>query len=210
MDQPHLLASPDPLMQPCEPNLEQVAPIQMSIDPVSKPASATSTDPELVKDLEANLMSNTRPAPNGEEASGSGYDRQTRRKQECAACNDAARRIRSDYDTILSLEQRLEATNDQVVLMMGRSDKAEESILAHQNELARVNDYCDVQIAEMSNVLRTQRGQLNNMSAEYAKANNELADSKFELQRHSALTRSKERDLHNVNRRINGFLIEVS
>jgi hypothetical protein len=115
----------------------------MMIDPVSNPASATSTDPELMKDLENNLMSNTRPAPNGEEASGSGYDRQTRRKQECAACNDAAKRIRSDYDTILSLEQRLEATNIQVALVMSRSEKAEESIIAHQNELARVNIHCD-------------------------------------------------------------------
>jgi hypothetical protein len=90
MDQPHLLVSPDPLMQPHENNLTMVAPIQMSIDPASKPASVKSTDSELMRDLDKNLMSSTRPAPNGEKASGSGYDRQTRRRQECAACIDAA------------------------------------------------------------------------------------------------------------------------
>ena len=87
MDQPHLLASPDPLMQPQEPILQMVAPIQMAIDPVDKPASVKSVDSELMLDLENNLMSGSRPAPNGEEASssnrpaphgekasGSGYD----------------------------------------------------------------------------------------------------------------------------------------
>ena len=92
MDQPHLLASPDPLMQPQEPRLQMVAPIQMTIDPVDKPASVKSVDSDLMRDLENSLMSGSRPAPNGEEAGSSGrpapkgeaagdsdYDRQVKR-----------------------------------------------------------------------------------------------------------------------------------
>ena len=56
MDLPHLLASPDPLMQPQEPILQMVAPIQMMIDPVDKPASVKSVDSELMRDLELSLI----------------------------------------------------------------------------------------------------------------------------------------------------------
>ena len=92
--------------------------------------------------------------------------------------------------------------------MMSRSEKAEENIIAHQNELARVNHNCDAQMIEMSNSLRAQREQLNHVGAESARVSNELADCKFELQRHSALTMSKERELQNANRRISDLLTE--
>ena len=52
-DRPQLLASPDPLMQPYEANLEQVVPIQAVIDASSQAmeTSIANTDPEMVNDL---------------------------------------------------------------------------------------------------------------------------------------------------------------
>ena len=52
-DRPQLLASPDPLMQPYEANLEQVVPVQLTMKN-TRPAMEISveTDPEMVDDLE--------------------------------------------------------------------------------------------------------------------------------------------------------------
>ena len=68
-----------------------------------------------------------------------------------------------DHDVIASLEQRLLATDEQVAIMKVRADRAEERIVDYTNELAKVNNHCDAQIAEISMVLQTQRGQLDNI-----------------------------------------------
>ena len=201
---PHLQASPDPLMQRHESTLDslhqQVAPLQTSVGAVEKPASLNSTDPEIMNDLEASLMTD-RPAPNGN--MDDVFDRQTRRKQECLACNEAAGRMRQDRKSILSLEQRLQANDEQVAVMVRRADMAEGRIVDHTNELVRVSSSCDAQMAEMSEVLRTQREQLDHIGMLSARANNELAQSKFELQGHSELTMSRDSELQNAGRRIN-------
>ena len=207
-DNLQLLEPPDPLMQPYEANLEQVAPIQMTINAEGPAASIppVSTNLEMVNDLVANLLPTTRPVPNGDDAEG--YEASKRRKQECVVCNEAAWRMKHDHDMGASLEQRLRATDEQVALMKSRADKAKGRIVDYSNELARVNSHCDAQIAEMSIVLQTQRGQLNNTGTLNVRANAELADSKFELQRHAALTMSKERELQNARRRINEPITE--
>ena len=92
--------------------------------------------------------------------------------------------------------------------MKSRADKAEKRIVDYSNGLARVSSHCDAQIAEMSIVLQTQRGQLVNTGTLNMRANAGLADSKFELQRHAALIMSKERELQNARRRINELINE--
>ena len=64
---PQLLASPDPLMQPDEANLEQVVPVQVRMKD-NRPAveQLIETDSEILDGIETDLMSNTRPAANGE------------------------------------------------------------------------------------------------------------------------------------------------
>ena len=152
-------------MQPYEANLEQVVPIQVTIDHNSRAmeTSVASTDPEMVNDLEDNLLPNTRPAPKGEDAEV--FDVSKRQKQECPACTEAALRMRHDHDLIASSEQRLRATDEQVAIMKVRADRAEERIVDYSNELARVNSHCDAQIAEVSTVLQTHRGQIDNVGS---------------------------------------------
>ena len=116
--------------------------------------------------------------------------------------------MKHDHDLIASLEQRLRATDEQVAIMKVRADKAEERIVDYSNELARVSSHCDAQIAEMSTVLHTQRGQLDNVGSQHLRANGELNESRFELQRNEQLTMSKERGLQNAHRRINELIIE--
>ena len=164
------------------------------------------TDPEMVNDLEDNLLPNTRHAPNGEDAEVS--DVSKRQKQECFACNEAAWRMRHDHNLIASLEQRFRATDEQAATMKGRADRAEERVVDYSNELARVTSHCDAQIAEMSTVSQTQRGQKDNIGSRNMRVNNELADSKFELQRHARPTMSKERELQNGHLRTNDLITE--
>ena len=101
-DNLQLLASPDPLMQPHEANIEQVAPIQMTIDAEGPAASISlvSTNPEMVNDLEANLLPNTQSVPDGNEAEG--YDVSKRHKQERVACNNASWNIGHDHVLLLN------------------------------------------------------------------------------------------------------------
>ena len=57
-------------------------------------------------------------------------------------------------------------------------------------------------------VLQTQRGKIDNVGFQYTRANNELAQCQFELQRNSQLAMSKERELQNAHRRINDLATE--
>ena len=133
-DRPQLLASPDPLMQPYEANLEQVVPVQVTMNN-HRPAVERSveTDSEMSDDLENDLMSNTRPAANGEDTET--FEVSKRQRQECLACNEAAARMRHDRNVTVSLEQRLRATDEQVAIMKVRADAAEERIVDYTNEL---------------------------------------------------------------------------
>ena len=207
MDQPHLLVSPDPLMQTNEDKLTMVAPIPMSLDPTNKPDSVKSTDSELLRDLDKSLMSSTRPAPSGEEASSSNYDRKKRR-QECAACIDAAEQIKSDRNIIESLQRQAESTNAQVALLTRRTEMAEASVNEYQTEISRINIQGEAQAVEWSSMLALQREQLTRTDADKAILNNELADSRFEMQRQSELAASKDRELQYANHRINDLVSE--
>ena len=200
-DKPQLLASPDPLMQPYEANLEQVVPVQVRMKD-NRPAvdKPVEIDSEMFDDLENDLMHNSRPPANGE--STETFEVPKRQRQECLACNEAASRIRNDHNTIVSLEQRIRATDEQVAIMKVRADTAEKRIVDYANELAKVNNHCDAQVAEMSMVLQTQRGHINDTGYQNKRATNELAQCRFDLERHSQLAMSKERELQSANRRI--------
>ena len=54
----------------------------------------------------------------------------------------------------------------------------------------------------MSAVLQTQRGQINDVGFQHTRATNELAQCRFDLERHTQLAMSKERELQSANRRI--------
>ena len=58
--------------------------------------------------------------------------------------------MRNDHNTIVSLEQRLRATEEQVAIMKVRADAAENRIADYVNELTKVNNHCYAQVAEMS------------------------------------------------------------
>ena len=199
-DRPQLLASPDPLMKPYEANLEQVGPAQVTMKD-NRPAveRLIETDSEMFDDHENDLMSNIRPAANDENTET--FEVSKRQRQECLACNEAAARMRHDRNVIVSLEQRLRATDEQVAIMKVRADAAEARIADYANELTKVNNHCDTQIAEMSMVLQ-RRGQINNIGFQNTRATNELAQCRFDLERNSQLAMSKERELQNANRRI--------
>ena len=197
-DKPQLLASLDPLMQPYEANLEQTVPVQVRVKDnhlaVGKPVDI---DPEMFDELENDLMNNTRPAAFGEI-----FNNSKRQRQECLACNEAALRMRNDHNTIVSFDQRLRATKEQVAIMKVRTDATENRIVDYANELTKVNNHCDAQVAEMSMVLQTQRGHINDIGYQSTRATNELAQCSFELERHPQLAMSKERELQSASRRI--------
>ena len=163
-------------------------------------------DSEMFDDLENDLMNNTRPAANGD--STETFEFSKRQRQECVACNEAASRMRNDHNTVVSLEQRLRATDEQVAIMKVRADAAEKRIVDYANELAKVNNHCDAQVVEMSMVLQTQRGHINDIGYQNTKATNELAQCRFDLERHPQLAMSKERELQSANRRIQDFVNE--
>ena len=200
-DKPHLLASPDPLMQLYGANLKQMVPVQVRMKEdrlaVEKPVEI---DSETFDDLENDLMNNTRPAAEGE--STETFEVSKGQRQECLACNEAALRIRNDHNTIVSLERRLRATDEQVAIMKVRADAAEQRVVDYANELAKVNNHCDAQVAEMSMVLQTQRGHINDIGYQNTRATNELAQCRFDLERHSQLAMSKERELQSASRRV--------
>ena len=125
-----------------------------------------------------------------------------------SACNEAALRIRNDHDTIVTLEQRLRAIEEQVEIVKVRADAAENRIADYVNELAKVNSHCDAQVAEMSAVLQTQRGQINDVGFQNTRATNELAQCRFDLERHTQLAMSMERELQSANRRVQGLTNE--
>ena len=110
--------------------------------------------------------------------------------------------MRNDHDMILTLEQRLRATEEQVNIVKVRADAAENRITDYLYELAKVNNHCDAQVAEMSTVLQTQRGHINDIGHQNTRAINELAQCRFDLERHTQLAMSKERELQSANRRI--------
>ena len=86
--------------------------------------------------------------------------------------------------------------------MKVRADAAENRIADYVNELAKVNNHCDAQVAEMSMVLQRQRGHINDIGYQSTRATNELAQCRFDLERHTQLAMSKERELQSANRRI--------
>ena len=198
-DNPQLLASPDPLMQPYGANLEEMVPVQVKMKnnhlAMEKPVEI---DSDMLGELESDLMKNTRPAIGSAET----FDVSKRQRQECLACNEAALRIKNDHNTIVTLEQGLRATEEQVANMKVRADAAENRIADYVNELTKVNNQCDAQVAEMSLVLQTQRGHINDIGYQNTRATNELAQCRFDLERHTQLTMTKERELQSANRRI--------
>ena len=110
--------------------------------------------------------------------------------------------MRNDHDTIVTLEQCLRAAEEQVNIVKVRADAAENRIADYVNELAKVSSHCDAQVAEMSAVLRTRRGQINDIGFQNTRATNELAQCRFDLERHIQLAMSKERELQSANRRV--------
>ena len=89
-----------------------------------------------------------------------------------------------------------------------RADAAENRIADYVNELAKVNSHCDAQVAGMSAVLQTQRGQINDIGNQNTRATNELAQCRFDLERHTQLAMSKEGELQSANRRVQDFTNE--